>query len=148
MLNLLILLFSLLVSIYEGSEILNTPWEWEHTAIFSNLTNEQLKTTKDILLIDYFIFAAKFSPIYPIVSLIATYSITFQIIFWIKNKLTRIISFWLITFISIILMITLKNSPTQGLHLISILFGLSTFISISIALFLIKNNMEKNTSID
>lgn len=61
---------------YEGSTILEKPWEWKHTAIFSQLANGQVEHLNDILPIDHFVYAAKFAPTFPLLMLLsATYLI-------------------------------------------------------------------------
>lgn len=50
---------------YEGSEILNQPWEWKYSTPFSEL-NTQVDDPKDISNLDYFVYAAKFRPMFPV----------------------------------------------------------------------------------
>ena len=61
----MLLIFSTGVALYEGSAILEDPWEWKYTAIFSQMKNGQVENVNDILPIDYFVYAAKFVPTFP-----------------------------------------------------------------------------------
>lgn len=67
----MLFLFSTIVAWYEGSNILGSSWEWEYTAIFSQWINGEVVQPGDILLIDYFIYAAKFFPTFPIIMLLS-----------------------------------------------------------------------------
>ncbi|WP_398290505.1 DUF4306 domain-containing protein [Sporosarcina sp. NCCP-2716] len=119
-----IFIFSTLASLYEGSEILNKPWDWKNTAIFSQLANGEVKNTSQVLFWDYFIYAAKFLPFYPICMLISFFLIFFLLILRIKNVSLKISFLILFSFISIGIMFFLSNSPTPGLYLTSIILGI------------------------
>jgi hypothetical protein len=64
-------LFSALASWYEGSNILQNSREWKYTAFFSQMINGDVLHSSDILLVDYFIYAAKFFPTFPIFMLLS-----------------------------------------------------------------------------
>jgi len=49
----ILLLFSTGAAWYEGSAILEQPWEWQHSAIFSGIVNGQVGNASDILTIDF-----------------------------------------------------------------------------------------------
>ena len=51
---------------YEGSEILDNPWEWEYSTPFS----ERVEESKDISNLDYFVYAAKFRPMFPAIMMV------------------------------------------------------------------------------
>lgn len=67
----MVFLFSTLVAWYEGSNILQNESEWKSTAVFSQWLNGDVLYGSDILLVDYFIYAAKFFPTYPILMLLS-----------------------------------------------------------------------------
>ncbi|WP_428911972.1 YjdJ family protein [Niallia sp. Krafla_26] len=67
----MVFLFSALVAWYEGSNILQNVQEWESTAIFTQQLNGAVTQSNDILLVDYFIYAAKFFPTFPILMLLS-----------------------------------------------------------------------------
>jgi hypothetical protein len=62
----MVFLFSTVVAWYEGSNILQDSREWKYTAILSQWLNGEVINPSDILLVDYFIYAAKFFPTFPI----------------------------------------------------------------------------------
>lgn len=99
MLHIIIGLFILTISTffawYEGSAITDINWEWKYSTPFSNLFNIEIVNGHDINQLDYFIYAAKFQPLFPVIMLISIfyiyivaghYLITYQpkwgLIFW------------------------------------------------------------------
>lgn len=135
--SILILVFSTLIAWYEGSELLHRPYEWKHTALISAMKNGNLVDSKDILQIDYFIYAAKFSPLFPLLMLLSGgYLIVLLGYSLLKNNLNKFSYFLIgIGILFLILSIFISNSPTSGLKLIfyiSLLIGIS---SLAIALY-------------
>lgn len=66
-----ILIFSTFVALYEGSEVVHTPWEWGYSTPFSQLLNVKIVTGQEISQLDYFVYAAKYAPLYPLLMLIS-----------------------------------------------------------------------------
>jgi Domain of unknown function (DUF4306) len=58
-----VLFFSVFASLFEGSEIVDRPFEWEYSTPFSGEVN----AAGDISKLDYFVYAIKFKPTFPIV---------------------------------------------------------------------------------
>ncbi len=50
---------------YEGSAIREDPFEWKYTAYFSKMINGEVTSSADISQLDHFLYAAKFTPLYP-----------------------------------------------------------------------------------
>ncbi len=67
----MLFLFSTIAAWYEGSNILQNANEWKSTAIFSHWLNGEVFQSSDILLLDYFVYAAKFFPTFPILMLLS-----------------------------------------------------------------------------
>ncbi|WP_230126454.1 YjdJ family protein [Bacillus sp. CECT 9360] len=66
-----ILLFSTGASWYEGSGILDDPWEWGYSTPITQLLNVELNHANDISQFDYFVYAAKFHPFFPVMMFIS-----------------------------------------------------------------------------
>lgn len=122
----ILLLFSTGVAWYEGSALLEHSWEWKHTAIFSEKANGQVENASDILPVDYFIYAAKFAPLFPLLMLVSG---TYLIILMGYNSLKRNhkVFIYYLTSIGVLFLVLsgfLSNSPTSGLKVIftSLLF--------------------------
>jgi hypothetical protein len=71
--SILFFLFSTLAAWYEGSEIVNNPFEWKYSTPFTQLLYEEISDYKDISQLDYFVYAAKFSPAFTIMLISALY---------------------------------------------------------------------------
>ena len=65
------LLFSTIASWYEGSAIVDNPWEWKYSTPFSQLINGPVHSSSDISQIDYLIYAVKFQPAFPVIMVIS-----------------------------------------------------------------------------
>lgn len=68
---LVIFLVSFLFSWYEGSAILQDPWEWKYSTPFSHMLHGEVAKANDISLLDHFVYAAKFHPLYPALMLLS-----------------------------------------------------------------------------
>lgn len=60
----ILFLFSALASWYQGSGLLNDPWEWKYSAKFTTLLYgaDSIKDAGDISQLDFFVYAAKHTP--------------------------------------------------------------------------------------
>ncbi|WP_456270945.1 DUF4306 domain-containing protein [Bacillus sp. AK031] len=82
-LGLVFLLFSIFATWYEGSALLNSPYEWKYSTPFSGLV---LKAS-DISPLDFFVYAIKFKPTFPIVMFVSSiYLIIIGGLYILKNK--------------------------------------------------------------
>jgi len=68
----ILLLFSTLAAWYEGSAILDNPWEWKHSTPFSQMLYGQVHSKSHISQLDYFVYSAKFHPIFPSIMAISS----------------------------------------------------------------------------
>ncbi|WP_286178810.1 DUF4306 domain-containing protein [Bacillus sp. B4EP4a] len=56
---------------YEGSEILDNPWEWKYSTHFTQVNDDHAMDANDISNFDYFVYAAKFKPLFPFLMVLA-----------------------------------------------------------------------------
>ena len=68
----LFLLFSTVAALYEGSAILDDPWEWSYSTPFTQLLYGVVNNPSDISKLDYFVYAAKFQPAFPIIMVLSS----------------------------------------------------------------------------
>lgn len=141
----ILLIFSTGAAWYEGSKILEDPWEWKYTAIFSHMVNGQVKHASDILPIDHFVYAGKFLPTFPLLMLLSgTYLIV--LLGYILLRRTHKMFSYFLSFIGVLFLIIsslLSNSPTIGLKIIFNSFLLIGIFLIVIALVKIFTNKIK-----
>ncbi|MBT2602970.1 DUF4306 domain-containing protein [Bacillus sp. ISL-53] len=71
LLSVIFLAISSIASWYEGSEILERPWEWENTAHFSHMFNAEVTNVNDISELDFFVYSAKIKPVFPFIMIIS-----------------------------------------------------------------------------
>ncbi len=64
-------IFFLLFSLYEGSNIVNDPFEWKRSTPFTHLLVSNPIFPQDIIWLDFFVYAIKFYAVYPIMTLIS-----------------------------------------------------------------------------
>ena len=118
-LALLIFGFSTFVSFYEGSEILDTRSEWEHSTLFSGTVKE----AEDIVVIDYLVYASKFS-LYPLIMLVSAAWIIYQLASWLfrHNNIVQLIFHFVVVSFSVGIVLLIHDSPTRGLEMITLFF--------------------------
>lgn len=143
--GLMVLMSSTIASWYEGSTLTMAIWEWKHTAVFSKWINGSVNEANDILTIDYFIYAAKFTPTYPLAMLLSGTYLLILIGYMLCRGKTKQFSYFL-TFVGIVFLILcnlVSDSPTTGL---TMFFYSSLFIGIlmmGIAMILIVTTKRK-----
>ena len=118
--TLLLFVFSTLATWYEGSTILDKPLEWKYTAVFSEIVNGQVETVNEIVVMDYFVYAAKFAPLFPILMLLSGTYISTLIAYIVLKRSGRKFSYLLLTAGSVFLALSglLADSSASGLKLI------------------------------
>jgi len=141
----ILFLFSTGAAWYEGSSLLEHSWEWKHTAIFSGIVNGQVENASDIIAIDYFVYAAKFAPTFPLLMLLSgTYLIT--LIGYISLKRNHKVFTFYLTSIGVSFLVVsslLCNSPTSGLGIISVSLLFIGILFLVIALVRLVGNKAK-----
>lgn len=121
-----------LVSWYEGAQLRDVPWEWKHTAVFSNWANDGFTNANNLLAIDHFVYAAKFEPLFPLLMASSFLWMVFQLIFWLfkGRRAARNTLLLFITIASFAMCGILFDSPTTGFKLFSLFYGLVGLASI------------------
>ncbi|MFD1032891.1 DUF4306 domain-containing protein [Metaplanococcus flavidus] len=139
-----IFVFATLASWYEGGQLRDNSWVWEHTAIFSNWVNDGYTTAENLLVIDHFVYAAKFEPLFPLLMASSFLWVVFQLTFWLfkGRRAARNTILLLITIASFTLCSSLFDSPTTGFKLFSLFFGVVGLASL-LSVFLIDGRKIK-----
>jgi len=112
----LIFVASTFVTLYEGSSIVDDPWEWIYSTPFSHFFIGEVNQASDISKFDYFVYAAKFYPTYPIIMLSSTiyFSVLLGLIISKIKKRMSTVYFGVLSFIMFIMAIVLRNASTNG----------------------------------
>ncbi|PAD69995.1 hypothetical protein CHH83_06250 [Bacillus sp. 7586-K] len=125
----LLFLISTAAAWYEGSQILDNPWEWKYSAMFSRMMNGSVEQANDILPIDHVVYAAKFLPLFPLMMFFSGMYIIVLLssILFRRNGMFTV----LLTSLGLLLLCgssVIANSPTVGLksfHYCFLLLGLA-----------------------
>lgn len=108
-----ILMISSFIAWYEGSAITYRSWEWKYSTPFTKLFNTEIQTGQDINQLDYFVYAGKFQPFFPVLMTISVLYIISVIIFYlIKNKFKWASIFGGLVSVSLLACSGLVNNPS------------------------------------
>ncbi|WP_404442822.1 YjdJ family protein [Sutcliffiella horikoshii] len=69
-LALMFFLMATFVAWYEGSELVDKSFEWKHTAVITSWIHDGEVERGNISQLDYFVYAIKFKPIFPIIMMV------------------------------------------------------------------------------
>lgn len=122
-------LVSSYIAWYEGSTLTHISWEWKHSTPFSNFFNVEITEGKDILYLEYFVYAAKYHPFFPILMFISlVYILSILGIYFLKKKGNWVMVYWVTVGIILLIFSGFISIPsTTGGW---ILFGISAFCGI------------------
>ncbi|MFC7784000.1 YjdJ family protein [Rossellomorea sp. GCM10028870] len=128
--GLVVLGFASLVSWYEGSALLDNSWEWRYSAPFSEMIHDSVQSSYDIVALDFFVYAAKFSPLYPGMMIISASYLSILIGFRLFKQSGFRIFTALLGVIDLSVSFIISSSPTAGGNILFWLF-------LSVGLFMI-----------
>jgi Domain of unknown function (DUF4306) len=128
--GLVVLGFVSLVSWYEGSALLDYSWEWKFSAPFSDMIHGSVQSSNDIVALDFFVYAAKFSPLYPGMMIISASYLSILIGFRLFKQSGFRIFLAFLGVIDLSLSFIISSSPTAGGNMLFWLF-------LSVGLFMI-----------
>jgi hypothetical protein len=116
-------LFSTLATWYEGSEILDRPFEWKFSTPFSGIV---LKAS-DISPLDYFVYAIKFKPTFPAIAVLSCIYLFIVIGYYVFPKRNGVYTSFLSIIAALLLGVGchLFSSTTEGAQFMSYIFLLS-----------------------
>ncbi|MGG3479095.1 DUF4306 domain-containing protein [Peribacillus frigoritolerans] len=120
---------------YEGSEILDRPWEWKHSTHFTHINDEQAIDAVDISNFDHFVYAAKFNPLFPLLMVLAAaYIIILSGYILFKRRIKKMALF-LLGFGVLFLFSSglVSHSPTVGGNIFQAFFLIGGMIAIMAA---------------
>lgn len=120
---------------YEGSELLENPLEWKHSTYFSHMSNNEVTDAKDISQLDFFVYAAKFKPIFPVLMIMnALYLIILLGCLFFKKSKKKIFVFLLIIGgLLLFLNRQLSNTSTVGGEIFNNIFLVTGILCVLVA---------------
>lgn len=138
--GILTFIISTFIAWYEGSAIIEKPFEWKHTTPFTNLFNTEITNGHDISPLDYYVYAAKFQPFFPTIMIVSVlYILSITGLYLIKSKSKWGIGYWgIIGVILLIFSSSIFNSSTLGRSIFFSFSSISGFFFITVAVLLYK----------
>ena len=120
---------------YEGSEIMDRPWEWKYSTHFTHVNDEQAIDAVDISNFDHFVYAAKFKPLFPLLMVLAaSYIIILTGYILFKSNIKKMALFLLGLGVLFLLSTGfVSNSPTVGGNIFQAFFLIGGMIAIMAA---------------
>ncbi|MFJ5748712.1 DUF4306 domain-containing protein [Peribacillus frigoritolerans] len=120
---------------YEGSEILDRPWEWKHSTHFTHINDEQPIEADDISNFDHFVYAAKFKPLFPFLMVLAASYLIILTGYILFQRRIKKMALFLLGFGVIFLFFSgyVSNSPTVGGNIFQAFFLIGGMIAIMAA---------------
>lgn len=92
-----ILAVSTFIAWYEGSAIIDNSLEWKYSTPFTELFNIDITNGRDISQLDYFVYSAKFQPLFPTIMMVCVLYILSVIGYYlIKRNPKWAIGYWLL----------------------------------------------------
>lgn len=143
------LVLSTLIAKYEGSAITYDSLEWGYSTPFTKLFKIEITSGSDISQLDYFVYAAKFQPLFPAIMMVSVFYILSIVGYYlIKNKPKLAIGFWgVIGSVMLLLSGFIINSSTIGGRIHFWIILVSGIISISVAAFVCLRNFKHNITV-
>jgi hypothetical protein len=114
--GLVVILFSTVAAWYEGSAILDNPWEWKYSTPFSHMLYGEVHSDSDISQLDYFVYAAKFQPAFPAIMAISSLYLLILIGYYFLNRQHKRFAYFLAILGGGLFLLSyfFTNSPTDG----------------------------------
>lgn len=144
------LALSTLFTWYEGSGIIDHPWDWKYSTPFSDFLKIKIVNGYDISQLDYFVYAAKYQPLFPVVMLLSVlYILAVFGYYLIKHQPNLGLIFWgLISCTMILFSSFIFNSTTVGGKIFFLFTFTSSFICVAITFFLYFRNSKLRKTVD
>ncbi|MGG4266244.1 YjdJ family protein [Peribacillus simplex] len=117
---------------YEGSEILDDSREWKYSAHFSQMLNDQVVDDQDISNLDYFVYAAKFKPVFPVLMVLTSSYLIILTGYALFKRSSKKTALFLVGYGVFFLILSgiVSNSPTVGGNIFQAIFLISGMMAI------------------
>lgn len=144
----ILLLFSTIAGWYEGSAILDNPWEWKYSTPFSQLLYGEVHSDSNISKLDYFMYAAKFQPTFPVIMVISSLYLLILIGYYSLKQHYKWFAYYLF-FLGgglFSLSYVIFNSPTLGGHIFFYIWLVSGALCMATAVITYFQIFNRNTN--
>jgi hypothetical protein len=131
--GLLVFGFTALFSWYEGSALLDNPWEWKYSTPFSGMIHGSDLTQEQIVDLDFLVYAAKFSPLFPTIMIMCASYLLVLLGYRLLNHRGFPLFLTLFGVIYLLICAFIASSPTTGGNILFWLFVLMGLFLIILA---------------
>lgn len=140
-----VLLFATIAAWYEGSAIIESSLEWKYSTPFTDTLGIEIVSGKEIVILDYFIYAIKFKPFFPTLMLLSILYIIGLVLIFIgkKNTDTSIKVAFAFGIIYLVTSTLFFNATTFGGKLFFYILLISSILTILITICLSILNKQK-----
>lgn len=145
-----ILAISTFLAWYEGSAIIENSWEWKYSTPFTELFNIEITNGREISQLDYFVYAAKFQPLFPAIMIVSVLYIFSVVSYYLINHHFK----WAIgllvltSCICILLSGLIFNSPTIGGRIIFMMTSISGILCMIVAVIVCLRNYKQKITVN
>jgi hypothetical protein len=126
-----VFLASAFAAFYEGSALADNPWEWSYSTPVTSLMGEEVQQASDISSVDYFYYAAKYEPAFPLImiaSILYIVLICGFILLRLKNR-KALLYFGIVAVISFGAVGAMLEASSSGSRWFVILFAITAVVS-------------------
>jgi hypothetical protein len=119
-----VFLFSTIAAWYEGSALLNHPSEWQNSTPITHLMYGTVHESSKILQWDFFVYAAKYEPTFPMIMTVSGLYFLIFLGYYIFKKVRKWYAYYLFTISCTLLLLSFFSyeSSTDGGQKMSVLF--------------------------
>ena len=144
----ILLLISTVAAWYEGSAILDNPWEWKYSTSFSQLLSGEVQSDSDISQLDYFIYAAKFQPTFPVIMVLSSLYLLILIGSYFLKRQYKWFAYYLFFLGGGLFSLSyfILNSPTLGGHIFFYIWIVSGALCMATAVITYFQIFNRNTN--
>jgi len=143
-----LLLISTVAGWYEGSAILDNPWEWRYSTPFSQLFYGEIQNGSDISQLDYFIYSAKFQPTFPVIMVISSLYLLILIGYYFLKRQYKWFAYYMFFLGGGLFLLSyfIFNSPTLGGQIFFYTWLVSAVLCIAVAIITYFQIFNRNTN--
>lgn len=144
----ILLIISTVAAFYEVSAIVDNPWEWKYSTPFSQFLYGEVTSNSSISQLDYFIYAVKFQPTFPVIMVISSLYLLILIGYHFLKPQHKRFAYYL-TFLGGVLFLLsyfIVNSPTFGGQIFFYIWLVSGVLCIVTAVIIYFQILNRNTN--
>ncbi len=144
----ILLLISTVAAFYEGSAIVDNPWEWKYSTPFSQFLYGEVNSNSSISQLDYLVYAVKFQPTFPVIMVISSLYLLILIGYHFLKPQHKRFAYYLSFLGGVLFLLSyfIFNSPTFGGQIFFYIWLVSGVLCIVTAVITYFQILKRNTN--